>query len=78
MTSENLLKSSLALAASLLVTGSGRAADAPLDIGSRRELFVDQHLIGRLDRVSLHLHEPRDEGAVLKFDEPWEGLHSGY
>ncbi|MBI5801622.1 MAG: hypothetical protein HZA92_12990 [Verrucomicrobia bacterium] len=59
-------------------TSHGRAAAAPLDIGSRRELFVDRHLTERLDRVSLHLHEPRDEGAVLKFDEPWEGLHSGY
>lgn len=49
-----------------------------LDLGSRRELFVDDHLIEKLDRVQLRLHEPRDEGAVMKFDEPWEGIHCGY
>jgi len=49
-----------------------------LDLGSQRELFVDSHLIEKLDRVQLRLHEPRDEGVVMKFDEPWEGIHCGY
>ncbi len=49
-----------------------------VDIGSRRELFVDRHLIERLDHVLLELEEPRDEGPVLKFDRPWEGLFCGY
>lgn len=30
-----------------------------LDIGSRRELFVDRYLIDRLDGLTLTLHEPR-------------------
>jgi hypothetical protein len=29
-----------------------------LDIGSRRELFVDRFLIDRLDNTQLKLHEP--------------------
>ncbi len=49
-----------------------------VDIGSRRELFVDQFLIDSLRGVELRLHEPRDEGTVLRFDEPWEGIHCGY
>lgn len=50
----------------------------PLDIGSRRELFVDHFLIARLDGTRLKLHEPSPAGMVLKFDRPWEGVHSGY
>ena len=49
-----------------------------IDIGSRRELFVDRYLIGDLDGARLKLHHPRDEGSVLKFDAPWEGPFCGY
>ncbi|MBN2591902.1 MAG: hypothetical protein JXA81_00235 [Sedimentisphaerales bacterium] len=49
-----------------------------IDIDSRREMFVDSYLIDRLDGVRLVLHPPRDEGPVLKFDEPWEGPFCGY
>ena len=44
-----------------------------IDVGERRELFVDAHLIERLDNVRLTAHEPRYEGKVVKFDKPWEG-----
>lgn len=54
------------------------AATAAIDIGSRRELFVDYFLIDRLQDVQLVLHTPRDEGAVVRFDEPWEGPFCGY
>ena len=50
----------------------------PVFIGSRRELFIDHYLIDRLDDVHLELHEPKDEGVVLRFDKPWEGAFSGY
>ncbi len=49
-----------------------------VDIGSRRELFVDHHLIDRLEGARLELHPPRPREVVLKFDQPWEGLYSGY
>jgi hypothetical protein len=57
-----------------------RADEPPkaIDIGSRRELFVDKHLIDKLDGVSLRLEQPRDEGIALKFDKPWEGAFCGY
>jgi len=47
-------------------------------IADRRELFIDRHLIDRLDHVQMVLHEPHDEGVVLKFDKPWEGPFCGY
>jgi len=70
----------LALTSSLLMLFSGSlcASDAPLEIGSRRELFVDRFLVERLNNVHLKLHEPRDEGEVLRFDQPWEGPFCGY
>ena len=54
------------------------AAGEVVDLGSRRELFVDRFLIDSMRGVQLRLHEPRDEGKVLSFDEPWEGIHCGY
>ena len=55
-----------------------RAEEKPIGLGMRRELFADPLLIDRMPGASLVLHEPRDEGAVLQFDLPWEGIHSGY
>lgn len=49
-----------------------------LQIGSNRELFVDQFLIEKLNNVTQELHTPINEGTVLKFDNPWEGNFSGY
>ena len=47
-------------------------------VGSRRELFVDRALIERTEGLRLQLHEPRDEGIVLRFDQPHEGPFAGY
>ena len=61
-----------------LLTGAFASAADPIHIGSRRELFVDQFLIDKLNGTQLQLHTPRDEGIALKFDAPWEGGFSGY
>lgn len=50
----------------------------PLLIKDNRELFVDRYLIDSLDNIVIKLHHPIDEGAVMYFDEPWEGNFSGY
>ena len=55
---------------------AARAAE-PIDIGDRRELFVDRHLIDKLDGARLKLHTPRDAGKVFVLDRPWEGF-GGY
>ena len=54
------------------------AADEPISLGSRRELFVDHFLIEKLEGVSLQLQHPQSAGVALKFDQPWEGQVSGY
>jgi hypothetical protein len=56
----------------------GSAAENPLDIGSRRELFVDHFLIDTLQGTRLKLHTPVPAGPVLSFDRPWEGAFCGY
>ena len=57
---------------------SAIAADDPIEIGGRRELFVDHHLIDKLDKVSLQLQRPQPAGVAFRFDKPWEGQVSGY
>ncbi|HEY2157137.1 MAG TPA: hypothetical protein VGH33_16030 [Isosphaeraceae bacterium] len=58
------------------------SAQAPpreaIEIGSRRELFVDRFLIDTMTNTALRLHRPVDRGPVLAFDRPWEGPFSGY
>jgi len=54
------------------------AAD-PVDIGSRRELFVDTALMDNLsDKATLKLHQPTAREVSFQFDKPWEGNASGY
>jgi hypothetical protein len=62
----------------LLFSSTIASAADPIQIGGRRELFVDRFLIDKLNGTSLRLNTPRDEGVALKFDKPWEGLFSGY
>ena len=46
---------------------------APIDLGSRRELFVDSLLVDRLKKASLQLHVPQPREVVLQHDTAWEG-----
>ena len=50
----------------------------PLRLNSDRELFIDYHLINKLDGTKLLLHHPYDEGPVMNFNKPWEGPFCGY
>ncbi len=54
------------------MAGSSRQGDA-VNIGSRRELFIDRLLIDRLPGARLRLHEPRPAEVAVKVDHPWEG-----
>jgi hypothetical protein len=57
---------------------STSAADV-MDIGSRRELFVDDVLIDKLTgKAEQRLQHPRPQEIVLIHDAPWEGSGSGY
>jgi hypothetical protein len=53
-----------------------------IDIGSRRELFIDRLLIddgvaGTRD-IQLRMHTPQPAGVALAMDKPWEGPFSFY
>ena len=53
--------------------------DEPIQIGSRRELFVDDALIEKFaGQAERRLHSPVPREVALKFDQPWEGNASGY
>lgn len=64
------------LVVSLLTTRS--SADEAIEIGSRRELFVDSLLIDRLEKAELRLQTPKSAGVALHLDKPWERHLSGY
>ena len=69
------------LAVMLCVVGGAIApslAEEPIDIGSRRELFVDRHLIENTDGVRLELNRPQPRQVAIVHDQPWEGTGSGY
>lgn len=60
------------LVAFLALNAVVRAAE-PIDIGSRRELFVDRLLIDTLANATLQLHHPLYAGVALRREFPWEG-----
>ena len=47
------------------------------DIGSRRELFVDNFLVESLNGARLKLQEPRPGGVAIEYDRPWEREDAG-
>jgi hypothetical protein len=50
-----------------------------VDIGSRRELFVEDTLIDHLEGgAQLRLHEPAPREIAIVHDEPWEGSSCSY
>ena len=49
-----------------------------IELGGRLEPFFDRALVAESKGADLRLHEPRDEGVVMKFDRPWEGAFSAY
>ena len=50
-----------------------------IDIGDRRELFVDRFLIETMDEtLSLQVQQPSPQEVVLTTDQPWEGNTCAY
>ncbi|MGA0133361.1 MAG: hypothetical protein ACO3ND_03275 [Opitutales bacterium] len=61
-----------------LTAGAFLQAESPLELGSRLEPFFDLHLVAETKGAALRQHEPRDEGVVMRFDQPWEGPFCAY
>src|ERR1035437_3020455 len=58
---------------------SNNQASNVTDIGTRRELFVDEFLVERLSgKAELRLHHPELRDVAIVHDEPWEGNTCGY
>lgn len=69
----------LLFATTVCLLSSSLLAAEPIDIGSRRELFVDDLLIDKLSgEVELRLHHPTPREIAIVHDAPWEGSGSGY
>lgn len=63
---------------SAMVALAADDAAAPIEIGARRELFVDDVLVGSLRDARRVLHAPTPRDIVIRHDAPWEGAGSGY
>ncbi|MBN78644.1 MAG: hypothetical protein CMJ70_00780 [Planctomycetaceae bacterium] len=51
----------------------GDSPEPPIQLGSRRELMLDDYLFSSLKNLQFRLHSPRLAEKVLDFDAPWEG-----
>ena len=54
------------------------ADDHAINVGSSRQLFVDGHLIQRMDGVRQVLHHPIRREVVIKPEHPWEKYGVSY
>ncbi len=75
MVSRRTLLAGAAVAAEATLTNPAPAqvAVAAVNIGSRRELLVDDHLIEKLTQARQVLHSPVPHEIALDHNVPWEG-----
>jgi hypothetical protein len=71
-------QSMLAVLVTMITFAPASMASDLVDIGSRRELFVDDAVVEKLTHTALKLHHPQYDGVALEFDKPWEGAFCGY
>ncbi len=68
----------LAFLAAAIFFATPIAAQDPIALGTRRELFVDDYLLDSVQgQAALQLHRPIQREIVLTFGEPWEGNSCG-
>ena len=74
-----LVLSIFCLLSTLSIASTKSAGSETLDIGSRLELLVDEHLIERMSGgAHLELHRPIQRNVALVTDEAWEGNANPY
>jgi hypothetical protein len=57
----------------------GIAADSIVEVGTRRELFLDDYLIREIrGGARKQLHHPQPQDIAIVHDAPWEGSGTGY
>ena len=70
------MKKYLAVVCCMVVTWAGLAAEDQLetiDLGTRRELMLDDYLFDTIDQLSFRQHAPQERERILDFDANWEG-----
>lgn len=68
------MRTFLCLLTVLTATCTVARADEPVNVGNRRELFLDDVLVGRLEGGAQRVfHRPVPREVVIRFDQPWEG-----
>lgn len=69
----------LSLPAPVCSQPSSNSLSSAIDIGARRELFLDELLIDKLlGKAERRLHHPELRDVAIVHNEPWEGNTSGY
>jgi hypothetical protein len=68
----------IAVFVALLLASAQTNGQEAIEIGSRRELFVDGHLIDKLVGAQRRMHQPVAREIAVVHDAPWEGAGSGY
>src|SRR5215467_5335192 len=67
----------IGMAAAAAQSGNAAPSD-PVNIGTRRELFIDREMVVETNGVDLRLATPVDGGPALQLDRPWERSFSNY
>ena len=62
----------------LLFCTIATADDHTIDVGTRRQLFVDGHLIQQMKDVRQILHRPIRREIAIKPEHPWEKFGVSY
>ncbi len=64
----------LVMIACLCASGPATVPSGPIRVGHHRQLFVDDHVISRLDGIKLTLHQPVKYAGnpVIRKEHPWE------
>ena len=68
----------ISILALLIALGAGSAAQTPLlDIGSQRQLFLDNSWFEAKQNLQMRLHAPEIREVAIASDRPWEkgGIH---
>lgn len=72
------VRASLLCLCFLMLLSGILSAEEPAHIGSRRELFIDDWMIGSLDGARQELHHPVPQEIAITYDGPAEGNISYY
>ncbi len=73
------LLTALCLSVCVVAVAASAVSSAPVDIGSRLELLVDDYLVESFaGAAQLQLHRPERQEVVFRTDAPWEGNASAY